>query len=115
MTCVKSVHVYENECLLYVGALLGVWGIVPVCVPGWLMRVICCGGVCLLVGVLCENCIVDASICMMPLVWWCCVCDVIFSCVFILSSSFFAAVCGLHGFLLCWLCGVCVVVGVFVF
>ena len=62
MTCVKSVHVYENECLLYVGALLGVWGIVPVCVPGWLMRVICCGGVCLLVGVLCENCIVDASI-----------------------------------------------------
>ena len=71
------------------------------------MRVICCGGVCLLVGVLCENCIVDASICMMPLVWWCCVCDVIFSCVFILSSSFFAAVCGLHGFLFVG-CVVCV-------
>ena len=74
-----------------------------------------CGGVCLLVGVLCENCIVDASICMMPLAFclWCCVCDVIFSCVFILSSSLVATAYGLCD--LCWLCGLCVVVGVFVF
>ena len=37
----KSVHVYENECCLYVGALLGVWGIIPFfCVPDWLMGII---------------------------------------------------------------------------
>ena len=46
------------------------------------MDAICCGGVCCWFGVLCENCIVDASIshdaigCLWLVVF--CVCDVIF-------------------------------------
>ena len=83
--------------------------------PDWLMDAICCGGVCCWFGVLCENCIVDASICMMPLtrcVCGVCVCDVIF---------LFCLFCQVHLLLpymdcvtFCWLCGLCVVVGVFV-
>lgn len=62
---------------LYVGALLGVWGIIPLfCVPD---HESCWHGVCWLgvVGVLCENCIVDASIkhvWMGCFVWFVCVC-----------------------------------------
>ena len=58
----KSVHVYENECCLYVGALLGVWGIIPFL---WCLTILLVCMVCVcwfVVGVLCENCIVDASI-----------------------------------------------------
>ena len=84
----------------------------PYCVPDWLMDVTLCGGVCCWFGVLCENCIVDASICMMPLtrcVCGVCVCDVIF---------LFCLFCQVHlllPYMDCVtfvLCGLCVVVGV---
>ena len=57
----RSVVHMGSKCL-YVGALLGVWGIIPFlwCLIIWLVCMVC---VCwLMVGVLCENCIVDASI-----------------------------------------------------
>ena len=80
----------EKYCL-YVGALLGVWGIIPFfwCLIILLVCMVC---VCwLMVGVLCENCIVDASIkhsWQAALCVWCvvCVCVISFF-VFILSSS----------------------------
>ena len=52
---------FEKSICLYVGALLGVWGIIPFFVPDHVTGGHC--SVCwLVVGVLCENCIVDASI-----------------------------------------------------
>lgn len=53
---------FEKSVCLYVGALLGVWGIIPFL---WCLTILLVCMVCVcwfVVGVLCENCIVDASI-----------------------------------------------------
>ena len=53
---------FEKSICLYVGALLGVWGIIPFL---WCLTILLVCMVCVcwfVVGVLCENCIVDASI-----------------------------------------------------
>ena len=57
----RAVHM-RSKCCLYVGALLGVWGIIPFL---WCLTILLVCMVCVcwfVVGVLCENCIVDASI-----------------------------------------------------
>ena len=81
---------FEKSICLYVGALLGVWGIIPFfwCLTILLVCMVC---VCwFVVGVLCENCIVDASIKHARMDCFCglfvCVCVISFF-VFILSSS----------------------------
>ena len=102
--CVGCVGLHEpvvaEQKMVIVGALLGVWGstwclhcmrvlmrVVWVVVPGWLTVLLAgrCGW--LVVGVVCENCIVDASILFFCLcVFFDCLCVGLFVCVFVVQG-----------------------------
>ena len=99
--CVGCMNLLWLSKRIIVGALLGVWGstwclhclrvlmrVVWVVVPGWLTVLLAgrCGWL-VVVGVVCENCIVDASILFFVCVCFLIVCVLGYSCVCLLFKG----------------------------